>query len=140
MKRILRLSLLGLAIASGTVQAAPDGAPSAASQASANLSGAVVFGSILSVAAAGSLVVVSVRTVGEGVANVLEIVLESAFDASRTTVRLSGKALGGLSLATGAVLEVVTASTGYVLVMSGKTIAFLPNEAGKALLHHARAI
>ena len=50
------------------------------------------------------------------------------------------KALGGLSLATGAVLEVVTASTGYVLVMSGKTIAFLPNEAGKALLHHARAI
>jgi hypothetical protein len=136
MKRILLLSLLGLAIASGTVQAAPDGAPSAASQASANLSSAVVFGSVLSVAAAGSLVVASVRTVGEGV----EVVLESAFDASRTTVRLSGKALGGLSLATGAVLEVVTASTGYVLVMSGKTIAFLPNEAGKALLHHARAI
>jgi hypothetical protein len=136
MKRILLVSLLGLAIASGAVRAAPDGGPSAASQASANLSGVVVFGSVLSVAAAGSLVVASVRTVGEGV----EVVLESAFDASRTTVRLSGKALGGLSLATGTVLEVVTASTGYVLVMSGKTIAFLPNEAGKALLHHARAI
>jgi len=136
MKRILLVSLLGLAIASGAAHAAPDGGPSAASQASANLSSVVVFGSILSVAAAGSLVVASVRTVGEGV----EVVLESAFDASRTTVRLSGKALGGLSLATGAVLEVVTASTGYVLVMSGKTIAFLPNEAGKALLHHARAI
>jgi hypothetical protein len=135
MKRILLVSLLGLAIASGA-HAAPNGTPSAASQASANLSGVVVFGSILTVAAAGSLVVASVRTVGEGV----EVVLESAFDASRTTVRLSGKALGGLSLATGAVLEVVTASTGYVLVMSGKTIAFLPNEAGKALLHHARAI
>lgn len=136
MKRILLVSLLGLAIASGTAHAAPDGAPSGASQASANLSGVLVFGSILSVAAAGSLVVASVRTVGEGV----EVVLESAFDASRTTVRLSGKALGGVSLATGAVLEVVTASTGYVLVMSGKSIAFLPNEAGKALLHHARAI
>jgi hypothetical protein len=139
MKRILLVSLLGLAIGSGAAQAAhagPAGGPSAASQASANLSGVVVFGSILSVAAAGSLVVASVRTVGEGV----EVVLESALDASRTTVRLSGKALGGLSLATGAVLEVVTASTGYVLVMSGKTIAFLPNEAGKALLHHARAI
>ena len=138
MKRILLVSLVGLAMASGApaAHAAPDGAPSAASQASANLSGVVVFGSILSVAAAGSLVVASVRTVGEGV----EVVLESAFDASRTTVRLSGKALGGLSLATGTVLEVVTASTGYVLVMSGKTIAFLPNEAGKALLHHARAI
>ena len=136
MKRILLVSLLGLAIASGAADAAPDGAPSAASQASANLSGVVVFGSVLSVAAAGSLVVASVRTVGEGI----EVVLESAFDASRTTVRLSGKALGGLSLAAGTVLEVVTASTGYVLVMSGKTIAFLPNEAGKALLHHARAI
>lgn len=131
MKRTLLLSLLGLAIASSA-----SAAPSDASQASANLSGVVVFGSVLSVAAAGSLVVASVRTVGEGV----EVVLESAVDASRTTVRLSGKALGGLSLATGAVLEVVTASTGYVLVMSGKTIAFLPNEAGKALLHHARAI
>ena len=136
MKRILLVSLLGLAIASGAADAAPDGAPSAASQASANLSGVVVFGSVLSVAAAGSLVVASVRTVGEGV----EVVLESAVDASRTTVRLSGKALGGLSLATGTVLEVVAASTGDVLVMSGKTIAFLPNEAGKALLHHARAI
>ena len=135
MKRTLLLSLLGLAIATGA-HAAPDGGPSAPSQASANLSGVVVFGSVLSVAAAGSLVVASVRTVGEGI----EVVLESAVDASRTTVRLSGKALGGLSLATGTVLEVVTASTGYVLVMSGKTIAFLPNEAGKALLHHARAI
>ena len=131
MKRTFLLSLLGLAIASSATAA-----PSEASQASANLSGVVVFGSVLSVAAAGSLVVASVRTVGEGV----EVVLESAVDASRTTVRLSGKALGGLSLATGTVLEVVTASTGYVLVMSGKTIAFLPNEAGKALLHHARAI
>mgnify|MGYP000037977085 FL=1 len=136
MKRILLVALLGLALGAQAAQAAPAGAPSAASQASANLSGVVVFGSILTVAAAGSLVVASVRTVGEG----LEVVLESALDASRTTVRLSGAALGGLSLATGTVLEVVAASTGYVLVMSGKTIAFLPNEAGKALLHHARAI
>ena len=131
MKPTFLLTLLGLALASSATAA-----PSEASQASANLSGVVVFGSVLSVAAAGSLVVASMRTVGEGI----EVVLESAADASRTTVRLSGKALGGLSLATGAVLEVVTASTGYVLVMSGKTIAFLPNEAGKALLHHARAI
>jgi hypothetical protein len=136
MKRVLLVCLCGLALSCGTVHAAPEAGPSAPSQASANLSAVVVGGSILTVAAAGSLVVVSVRTVGEA----LEVVLESAVDASRATVRLSGKALGGLSLATGAVLEVLTASTGYVLVMSGKTIAFLPNEAGKALLHHARAI
>ena len=140
MKRVLPVFLFSLAIASGAAQAAHDGAPSAASQASANLSAIVVGGSILTVAAAGSVVVASVRTVGDVGANVLEIVLESAVDASRTTVRLSATAVGGLSLATGTVLEVVSASTGVVLVMSGKAIAFLPNEAGKALLHHARAV
>ncbi|MGJ9417170.1 hypothetical protein ACHAC9_05295 [Massilia sp. CMS3.1] len=136
MRHLLVVSLFSFAIASGTASAAPDGASSALSQASANLSGVVVGGSILTVAAAGSVLVASVRTVGD----VLEIVLESAVDASRTTVRVSSAAAGGLSLATGTVLEVVAASTGYVLVMSGKAIAFLPNEAGKALLHHARAV
>lgn len=136
MQRLSVVSLISFALACGPAQAAPAGAPSAPSQASAKLSAVVVGGSILTVAAAGSVVVASVRTVGEG----LEIVLESAVDASRATVRVSSTAAGGLSLATGTVLEVVTASTGQVLVMSGKAIAFLPNEAGKALLHHARAI
>jgi len=136
MQRVFAVSLISLALACEPALAAPDGAPSAPSQASANLSAVVVGGSILTLAAAGSVVVASVRTVGDG----LEIVLESAVDASRATIRLSSKAAGGLSLATGTVLEVVTASTGQVLVMSGKAIAFLPNEAGKALLHHDRAI
>ena len=136
MQRILVSSLFSLVLSCTAAHAAPGGASSAPSQASANLSGVVVGGSILTVAAAGSVVVASVRTVGD----VLEIVLEGAADASRATVRVSGAAVGGLSLATGTVLEVVTASAGYVLVMSGKAIAFLPNEAGKGLLHHARAI
>ncbi len=131
MKRIVLATLLGLACASG--QAAGQSNPS---QASANLSGVVVVGSVLSVAATGSVVVASAKTVADG----LEVVLENVVDGSRATVRLSGRAAGGLSLAAGATLEVVTASTGHVLVMSGKAIAFLPNEAGKALLHSARAI
>jgi hypothetical protein len=136
MQRILASSLFSLVLACGTAHAGPGDAPSAPSQASANLSGVVVAGSILTAGAAGSVVVASVRTVGD----VLEIVLAGAVDASRATVRLSASAAGGLSLVTGTVLEVVTASTGQVLVMSGRAIAFLPNEAGKGLLHHARAI
>lgn len=136
MKRIFLAALLGLACSAGQAAGhAGQSGQSAVSNASANLSAVVVGGSILSVAAAGSVVVASVKTVGDG----LVLVLESAVDASRVTVQLSGKALGGLSLATGATLEVVTASTGYVLVMSGKALAFIPNETGKALLHHARA-
>lgn len=131
MKRIVIATLLGLACA--TTQAAGQSNPS---QASANLSGVVVVGSVLSVAATGSVVVASAKTVADG----LEVVLENVVDGSRATVRLSGKAAGGLSLAAGTTLEVVTASTGHVLVLSGKAIAFLPNEAGKALLHSSKAI
>lgn len=133
MKRILLATLFGLACGAG--HAAGHAGQSELSNASANLSGVVVGGSILTVAATGSVVVASVKTVGDG----LEVVLENLADASRATVRLSGKVVGGLSLAAGAALEVVSASTGYVLVMSGKALAFIPNEAGKALLHHSRA-
>lgn len=133
MKRILLSTLLALA-SSAALAAGHQSGQSALSNASANLSGVVVGGSILTVAATGSVVVASVKTVGDG----LEVVLENVADASRATVRLSGRVAGGVSLAAGTTLEVVTASTGYVLVMSGKAIAFLPNEAGKALLHHAR--
>ncbi|MGX9219615.1 hypothetical protein ACWV27_14610 [Massilia varians] len=133
MKRLLFAALLGLACSA--THAAGHAGQSELSNASANLSGVVVGGSLLTLAATGSVVVASVRTVGDGI----EVVLEGAADASRATVRLSGRAAAGVSLAAGTALEVVTASTGYVLVMSGKAIAFLPNEAGKALLHHSRA-
>ncbi|WP_152594591.1 hypothetical protein [Massilia sp. BSC265] len=133
MKRMILSALLGLACT--TSQANGHAGQSELSNASANLSGVVVGGSILTLAAAGSVVVASVRTVADGI----EIVLVGAADASRATVRLSGQAAGGVSIAAGTTLAVVTASTGYVLVMSGKALAFLPNEAGKALLHHSRA-
>jgi len=133
MKRVLLASLFAslFGLACAPASAAGQSTPS---QASANLSGVVVFGSVLSVAAAGSLVVASVKTVGDG----LEVVVESLADGSRATLRLSGAVAGGLSVAAGTAVEVVTASTGHVLVLSGKAIAFIPNEVGKALLHHAR--
>lgn len=133
MKRLLFAALLGLACSA--THAAGHAGQSELSNASANLSGVVVGGSILTLAATGSVVVASVRTVGDGI----EVVLEGAAEASRATVRLSGRLAAGVSLAAGTALEVVTASTGHVLVLSGKAIAFLPNEAGKALLHHSRA-
>lgn len=130
-QRLFLATLLGLACTAA--QAAGQSAPS---QASAKLSATVVGGSVTTLAAGGSVVVASVQTVAEGV----DIVLENVADGSRATVRLSSRAAGGLSLAAGATLEVAAASTGYVLVMAGKAIAFLPNEAGKALLHHGRAM
>jgi len=36
------------------------------------------------------------------------------------------------------VVEVVAMSAGQALVASGKVLAFIPNESGKALLHHSK--
>ena len=131
MKRILLAGLL-LLLASGAGAAGQ----STPSQASANLAATLVGGSVNTVAASGTMVVASVDRVAGG----LDLLLENLADGSRATVRLSGRAAGGMSLAAGASVEVLAASTGYVLVMAGKALAFVPNEAGKALLHHAPAL
>lgn len=106
-----------------------------ASQSLGDASAMVVGGTLMSVAGTASLVVASAAMVGDGI----ELVLEGAAGASVATVRLSGAAARGLSVAAGTALDVVAVSTGHMLVLSGKVLAFIPNEAGKALLHHARA-
>jgi hypothetical protein len=129
MKRLLIVTLLSLAC---TAQAKGDA--SAPSRLSGDASAMVVAGSLLSVAAAGSVVVIGVQASAEGV----ELVLQGASEAGAATVRLSGQAARGLSIATGTVLDVVATSTGHVLVLSGKALAFIPNALGEALLHHER--
>lgn len=130
MKRTLIASLLALACA--TSQAA-DGSQASANGAS-DLTASLAAGSVLTVLAGGSLVVESVEAVGSGVS----VVLENVADGSKATLQFSGKALQGVSLAAGTAVSVVAMSAGHALVVSGKVIAFLPNEAGKALLHHSR--
>jgi hypothetical protein len=130
MKRLLLATLFGLACASAS---AAD--PSAPSKAISEVTGSIVLGSIAVVGVTGSVVVDSVAAVGDGI----EVVLEGAGQASRATVHLSGEAARGLSIGAGTVLQVVALSAGHALVLSGKVIAFIPNEIGQVLLHHARA-
>ena len=130
MKRTLIATLLAIACATGQ---AADGSQ-ALSRDLGDLSGTVVAGSLVPLLVGGSLVAESVQVVGDSV----EVVLASAADGSKATVQFSGKALEGVSLAAGTAVGVVAMSAGHALVVSGKVIAFLPNEAGKALLHHSR--
>lgn len=130
MKRLLLATVFGLACAGASAAE-----PSAPSTAISEVTGSVVLGSIAVVGVTGSAVVDSVAAVGDGI----EVVLEGAGQASRATVRLSGDAARGLSIGAGTVLQVVALSAGHALVLSGKVIAFIPNEVGQALLHHARA-
>lgn len=134
MKAILPSLLLCLAC---TANAADDQGASGLSNASgliAQGSATVVYGSLSAVAASGTVVVESVQVTGDA----SMVVLAGAADAASATVRLSGNMAQGASLVAGTSVGVVAVSTGYVLVAAGKVLAFIPNEIGRALLHHSR--
>ena len=138
MKRLLplclSLSLLFASAAPGLVHAAASENLSKGSQNLSDGSAVVVGGSRSMLVASGQVVVASVETVGEGIV----IVLKGASEAGGASVQMSTQAAKGLSLAAGTVVNVVALSTGHMLVLSGKAIAFIPNELGKALLHHSK--
>lgn len=102
MKHVLLASLLALACATGQANDGSNGSVHGPGE----LSGSVVFGSIFTVALAGSVVVHSVEKVGDGI----EVVLKGASNASSATIRFSGAAAEDLSLAAGSAVSVVAMS------------------------------
>ncbi|MBB3220605.1 hypothetical protein [Pseudoduganella umbonata] len=128
MKRLLVLSI-ALCFSTAAVHTAAF-SQSDLSHTAGEISGVVVFGSLV----AGSVIVAGSEKVSDGV----ELVVESVGNASRSTVRLSGEAATSLSIASGTMVDVVATSTGHALVLSGKVIAFIPNELGKALLRREK--
>lgn len=65
-------------------------------------------------------------------------VLERAADGARASVEIAGRAAAGSALAVGTVVTVSVISAGVLLSAGGEVIAFIPNEVGRALLHHER--
>jgi hypothetical protein len=97
-------------------------------------SATLAYGSLSALAASATVVVDSI----EGAGDASVVVLAGASDAARAALRLSGRAAHEASLAVGASVNVVAISSGYLLVAAGKVLAFVPNEMGRALLHHSR--
>ena len=83
-----------------------------------------------------TLTVVSVSAVADGTV----WVLQKASDGARIVLKMSTAAVGGLSVAAGTVVTVTAISAGWVLSAAGQTLALIPNELGRALLHHERVI
>jgi hypothetical protein len=108
-----------------------------ASNASAVMSegvGLVLSGSISAVAASGQLVIESVETGAETVT----IVVKASSKAASATLKLSGKAIKKVGFVAGQAVELSAITTGYFLVLSGKAVAFIPNEVGQALIDHQK--
>lgn len=138
MKQLFATALLCAATLAPLAQAANSDTTNASDHASM-ASAIVLVGSMSLLAAAGEVVVDTVEDVADGSVLVLKSTAKSASSAATASVKLSRKAAQGLALAAGTALDVVAVSTGHVLVLSGKTIAYLPNAAGLAILHHSKA-
>jgi hypothetical protein len=109
------------------------------SEASA-LSGLAVAASVaapVSLVAAGSvLTLASVEVLAEGTV----WVLLRASDGARFVVKWASVSAGMASVAVGSAIALTAVSAGVVLSAAGEVLAFIPNELGKALLHHERVV
>ncbi|WP_338847815.1 hypothetical protein V8J88_03525 [Massilia sp. W12] len=83
---------------------------------------------------AGNLSVQSVQVSAKG----LEVVVQSAVSGARHTFQFSRRMGQDFSQATAASVELVASASGQLLVASGKVLGIIPNEQGRALLHHSR--
>lgn len=125
-----RLALVALLLLPPGLHAAAPMASQASSAASAiPLVVAVTAPAVLASGTA-QLTVVSVDASAEGTL----WLLERASDGARVGLTVSGE----VSASVGAVVEVAVSGAGWILSSAGEVIAIVPNELGRALLHHER--
>lgn len=65
-------------------------------------------------------------------------VLERTSDGARASLAVAGEAAGAASVGVGTALTATAIASGWVLSTAGQVVAFIPNEVGRALLHHER--
>lgn len=135
MKHLLAMLLACAACCAQGAEQQGASAMSNASELVGEGSALLVYGSLSAVAASGTVVVDSVEVAGDASL----VVLAGASDAGRAAIRLSGRAAREASLAVGSGVSLVALPTGYLLVSAGTVVCFVPNELGKALLHHSRS-
>lgn len=79
-----------------------------------------------------------VSGVAQSVAGGVEVVLTSVGSAAKLSVKLAGKTVDAIGLSVGTTVQVVSETTGTLLIASGKVLAFIPNALGEALLSQKR--
>jgi hypothetical protein len=86
---------------------------------------------VMFVAGVGSVVVTAVQVTADGIV----WVVENVADGARASVRVTGHAIGACAVAVGTVLTMTATAAGLMLSAAGQVVAFIPNEAGRALLY-----
>lgn len=86
--------------------------------------------------ALGSLIVVV--GIGTVVGETVSVILQNTVDGSKAVIQASTSVVKEIGISTGSAIQAIAGSTGYTLIASGKILAFVPNELGKALLFQSR--
>ena len=89
----------------------------------------------LALAGAGSTLVVKSVTVS---ARGTICLLERASDGAQVSVEIAARGVQSAALVVGKTVQIVVVGAGVVLSVAGEAIAFVPNEIGRALMHHER--
>jgi hypothetical protein len=79
-----------------------------------------------------------VSGVVQSASDVVEILLSSVASGAKLSVKISGKTVNAIGLSAGTTVQVISETTGTLLVASGKVIAFIPNALGEALFSQKR--
>ena len=107
----------------------------ASGSASLAISTTVAAVPLLALYAGSTLTVASIEVVGSGA----RLLLRGAAAGAEAVVDVSAESLRTIGLAAGQTLSVVASGAGYLLVASGKVVAFVPAATDAALLHSSRA-
>jgi hypothetical protein len=137
-KRTLATIAAAVVVAVTNAPAYADDSTAASTQASNAAfagSGMIVDGSTGLIRAGAAFVVAGITATTD--ASIL--VLRDVGTGSMTTVRAASDLVQGGSLAVGQSMQAVAEATGTSLIAGGRVIAFLPNEAGRALVYAARS-
>lgn len=129
--RTVRNLLCGLALAPLAALAQSDRA-SMVSAVSVAPASAALEATFAAAPAAAHWVVEGVHDSGTGAV----VLLRASGTDLAASVDVAAQVAGRVAHAVGRSVEVVACSTGYALYLGGEAIAFVPNELGRALIHH----
>jgi hypothetical protein len=119
------------AASTGSAVAGDPSRVSEASELSAAGAMSIAEGSIVAVKGSAEFFVESVAIAGQGA----KIALKGSANVGRVVLQVPLTMAGGVSLAVGETVTVVATAAGWLITRAGQVVGFIPNEAGKALLH-----
>ncbi len=118
--------------AASVVGAASAGAASAGA---ASAAGAALVALPVALSVGGAVLVVKAVEVS---ARGTVYLLERVSDGARCSVEVAGRAASDVAASVGTSVVVSVLGAGVLLSAAGEALAFIPNELGRALLHHER--